>query len=88
MAMSPSDNHDDALYLQPLQHSRENIWYSRQAVGVNTLASFTKEICAKAGLQGYFTNHSLRATTATRLFNEGVDEQLIMMKTGHRSVEG
>ena len=34
---------------------------------------------------GYFTNHSLRASAATRLFNEGVDEQLICEQTGHRS---
>lgn len=30
-------------------------------------------------------NHSLRATTATRLFRENVPEQLIMEQTGHRS---
>ena len=28
------------------------------------------------------TNHSLRATAATRLFEAGVDEQLIMQRTG------
>ncbi len=34
---------------------------------------------------GHFTNHSLRATAATRLYAAGVDEQLITEKTGHRS---
>jgi len=34
---------------------------------------------------GYFTNHSLRATAATGLFDANVDEQLIKMKTGHSS---
>ena len=33
-------------------------------------------------------NHSLRATAATRLYQAGVDEQLVMEKTGHRSIEG
>ena len=28
------------------------------------------------------------ATAATRLYNAGVDEQLIMETTGHRSLEG
>lgn len=34
---------------------------------------------------GFYSNHSLRATCATRLFQKGVDEQLIAHKTGHRS---
>ena len=29
-------------------------------------------------LHGHYTNHSLRATAATRMFNAGVDEQLMM----------
>ena len=33
-------------------------------------------------------NHSLRATTTTRLYHSGVDEQLVMERTGHRSLEG
>ena len=37
---------------------------------------------------GYKTNDSLRATTATRLYQSGVDEQLVMERTGHRSLEG
>ena len=32
--------------------------------------------------------HSLRDTTAIRLFQKGVEEQLIISRTGHRSVEG
>ena len=30
-------------------------------------------------------DHSLRATAATRLFAAGMDEQFIMLQTGHRS---
>jgi hypothetical protein len=37
------------------------------------------------GLFGYRTNHSLRATAASRLYDEQVDEQLICEVTGHRS---
>jgi integrase len=39
-------------------------------------------------LKGRYTNHSLRATTATRLYQAGVEEQLIMERTGHRSLDG
>ena len=41
-----------------------------------------------AGITGFRTNHSLRSTTATRLYQAGVDEQLIMETTGCRSLEG
>ncbi|XP_046583279.1 organic cation transporter protein-like [Haliotis rubra] len=33
----------------------------------------------------FFTNHSLRATCTTRLFNNGVDEQLIARTSRHRN---
>ena len=45
-------------------------------------------LCKEAGIAGFRTNHSLRATAATRLYNAGVDEQQVMEITGHRSVEG
>ena len=34
---------------------------------------------------GFYTNHSLRATCATRLYENNVDEQLIMEQTGNNS---
>jgi hypothetical protein len=42
----------------------------------------------EGGYQGYYTNHSLRVSTATRLFDKCVDEQLIMARTGHSSTDG
>ena len=44
-----------------------------------------KKMCSEAGFEGRFTNHSLRATAATRLYAAGGDEQLITEKAGHRS---
>ena len=41
-----------------------------------------------ASIPGNFTNHSLRSTTTTRLFNAQIDEQLIMSRTGHSSTVG
>ena len=46
-----------------------------------------KKLFTAAGMDGGYTNHSLRATAATRLFNSGIDEQLIMLRTGHSSVD-
>ena len=36
-------------------------------------------------LQGKISDHSLRATAASRLYQQNVDEQLVMETTGHNS---
>ena len=36
--------------------------------------------------QGQFSNHSLRATTATRGLEKGISDKLIMERTGHRDI--
>ena len=64
------------------------MWFKNQPIGVHTLTATVKRLCEKAGIVGYKTNHSLRVTTATRLFQNGTDEQLIMERTGHRSTDG
>ena len=38
-----------------------------------------------ANLDGHFTNHSLQRTSATRLFQAGIDRKLIKEFTGHTS---
>ena len=38
-----------------------------------------------AGIPGHFRNHSTRKSTCTRLFQKGVDPQLIKEQTGHKS---
>ena len=60
----------------------------RGIFGVHTLAGTVKRLCELGGIAGYKTNHSLRVTAATRLFRSGMDEQLIMERTGHRSTDG
>lgn len=82
------DIKDDAFYLTPIRNPKTNVWYTCTPVGHNTLTNTMKRICGQAGVTGYKTNHSLRVTTATRLFQKGVDEQLIMARTGHRSTDG
>ncbi len=60
-------------------------WFSDVPVGVNKMGTIVKSICQKAGMEGYFMNHSLRATSATRMYQAGVPEKLICEVTGHRS---
>ena len=45
-----------------------------------------KDVCGKAKLPGYYTNHSLRSSSATRMYCNGVEEQVIQEITGHRSL--
>ena len=84
----PSERKSNSFYLTPLKKPKGSIWYSVMPVGHNTLSKTVCRLCNMAGINGYKTNHSLRVTTATRLFQSGVDEQLIMARTGHRSLDG
>ncbi len=84
----PAQRPEHAFYLQPLKKPSRDCWYSVMPIGHYTLAGTVSRMCKAAGIAGYKTNHSLRATAATRLYQAGVDEQLIMEKTGHRSLEG
>lgn len=74
--------------MRPLQKPEDDCWYSNQPVGHNKLETTISRMCKNAGILGYRTNHSLRATAATRLHQSGcVGEQEIMQRTGHRSSE-
>lgn len=86
-SLCPTKRPGDAFYLQPLKKPKPDCWFSTKPLGHNTLNNMVKEMCKAAGVIGFKTNHSLRATTATRLYQAGVDEQLIMERTGHRSLD-
>ncbi len=63
-------------------------WFTTAPIGRNKLAKSVSNMCKACNIQGYKTNHSLRAIAATRLYSSGIDEQLVMERTGHRSLEG
>ena len=58
-------------------------WYQVTSLGHNVLGGMVAKMCQSTGLQGHDTNHSLHATSATRMFEASIDEQLIMQRTGH-----
>ena len=86
--LCPEDPVDNGFYLQPSHSPTDTCWYTRQPQGKTTLNNLVPRLCKLAGIEGYKTNHSLRATAATRLYQSGADEQQIMERTGHRSLEG
>lgn len=84
--MCPKTGKTDAFYLRPKKFPTESVWFDDIPVGIHPLQGTVARLCKAAGITGYFTNHSLRATAATRLYSAGIDEQLISEKTGHRSL--
>ena len=76
-----------ALYLQPKKNwASDGVWYEDCAMGVNSLRDTVKNMCKAVGFKGNFTNHSLRSMSATRMYESGVEEQVIAEITGHRSL--
>lgn len=45
-------------------------------------------MCSNICKEGNYSNHSLRATAITRMYDAGLQENQIMKRSGHRSVEG
>lgn len=78
----------NAFYLRtdPKWHEPGRVhWYLRLPVGRNQLDTYVKKLMATAGFTGNFSNHSLCATTCSRLYGKNVDEQLIAEVSGHSS---
>ncbi len=74
------------FYLRPLANPKSPIWYSCQLLGKESLSKIIKNVCLHAGINGRRSNHSLRATLATRLYQKGVEEQQIKDITRHHSI--
>ena len=77
------------LYLRPKRNTPsvpEAPWYDNVPVGKNCLRTMVKDMCAEVEIYGK-TNHSLRASGATALFQNNVPERVIQKVTGHRSLD-
>lgn len=82
---------ENILYMRPLAAipARADMpWYVRNRLGQNSCSKMITVICEEAGISGKKTNHSLRHTAATILFEKGVPEKIIQGVTGHRSTTG
>ena len=78
-----------AFYFRPRQKITEGqLWYIKVLVGVNTLQAILPKISEQSGTSICYTNHLLRATSATRLFSHNVPEKVIQEVTGHCSLVG
>ena len=84
--LGPADAHPESFYLQPLKSPTLSCWYSKQRLGHSNLGTTVARLCKTAGITGYKTNQ-LIANNCYKLYQAGVDEQLVMERTGHRSIE-
>ena len=84
----------DAFYLRPLDKfdasDPDCPWfYYARAIGHNLLKGMLKAMCREGGIPfPDRSNHSLRATGATRMLDAGVPEKVIMDRTGHHLLDG
>ena len=62
------------------------VWYGNCPVGHNMLGETVKRLCKDAGIEGQFTNHSLRTTTATGGLQKGIPDKFVMVRTEPRDV--
>ena len=87
---NPEDVSVAALFLRARQKWKygDELWFERSPIGHNVLQSPFKEMCRQAGLVGNFTNHSIRATAITRMYDSGLAENMIMKRSVHQSSEG
>ena len=83
--LCPPDHPSHAFYLLPLNYPKGNYCFSKVPIGKHKFSSAVANMYSEVGIHGFKT---LRATTATRLYESEVDEQLIVERTGRRSVEG
>ena len=61
-------------------------WYCNAPIGLNTIGNFMKDMTKEAECSRPYTNHCLKASTATILKQAGFQAQDIMAVTGHRNV--
>ncbi len=79
----PANPKTSALYKYPICPPR--VWYTDKPLGMNKVRDIVKNMMNNAGIDGRFTNHSLRITAAMHMYARGVDEQVIKERTGHKS---
>ena len=88
--LSKLPSNASAFYMQPMPQLPKlpsKPWYKVTPVGVNPLKAMMAQISCLAGLTGVYTNHSLRATSASWMFAAGVPEKFVAEFVGHKSIQ-
>ena len=81
----------DCLFQRPREllakcnPEKESVWYCNSPVGESTLANMMKTMSTAAGISPHLTNHCVRATAVTVLFDRNIEARQIKAVTGHKS---
>ena len=65
--------------------TKDEVWFCSVPLGHNLLENMLCAMTSRAGIQPYFTNHSIRATTVTVLSAANYETRHIKAITGHQS---
>ena len=85
----PKPKRDFFFYVRPVSKhptSPASPWYENSPVGKEKLRTFLSAMCKEAGICEQKTNHSLRATGTTAMFNASTHEKMIREVTGQGQV--
>ena len=75
----------DAFFQTPNKNFKKSgVWYKKCPVGINTIGSKMSDLSKRAELSVVYTNHCLRATSATVLSHSGAEGREIIAFTGHK----
>ena len=92
--LPPEAVEKDLFYCRPIEKKSDqaptysrSVWFYAIPIGRNKLSQMVPEMCKLGSITGHKTNHSLRATGATELYEAAVPEKIIQERTGHRSLE-
>lgn len=93
LSLRPKCDNLTPFYLRALNNPKEDCWYTSQPIGrvtlskvmTNVLGQLPDEDSCGLAVKPKCTNHSLRVTTASGMFQNNCDEQLILDCTGHCS---
>ena len=73
------------FYMKPMPFTLTGIkpWFWDENFPKMKLSMLLKTMTKEANISGNFTNHSLRVSRTTMLFDSGIPETIIHKRTGH-----
>ena len=79
----------DKLFQRPKgkNWSKDGFWFDKAPMGKNTIGSMLSSISKSAGTSIVYTNHSVRATAITAMYQAGIDRSHICRITKHKREE-
>lgn len=80
----------EAPFFLAINHKRkpENpVWYKKSAMGKNEIGKFLSKAAKNVGIEGNFTNHSVRKTCVSRLMDADIPSNYVAQLSGHKNLK-